>query len=227
MNDEAESSRAPQRHDDTLPELADLEDAMARLEEEEQREKEKHAKQTRLEAKRKRIQMLGELLRDLDMVVYLELITLYHLEYNPPSPPRTHAPTANHGIQLLLLLARVQGLHPRDAAHPPPGHGSRYAPTRRTEAIPPATLVLVWSQFPPASHISCALGWRGHQGLPARWLDDRLHRPTGTYQQVETWRTRHMHPVPAARHGVSACQEAGAEEEAGKTVGWRNSKQRH
>jgi len=80
MNDEAESSRAPQRHDDTLPELADLEDAMARLEEEEQREKEKHAKQTRLEAKRKRIQMLGELLRDLDMVVYLELITLYHLD---------------------------------------------------------------------------------------------------------------------------------------------------
>ncbi|CAA9965311.1 hypothetical protein CFE70_008977 [Pyrenophora teres f. teres 0-1] len=80
MNDEAESSRAPQRHDDALPELADLEDAIARLEEEEQREKEKQAKQTRLDAKRKRIQMLGELLRDLDMVVYLELITLYHLD---------------------------------------------------------------------------------------------------------------------------------------------------
>jgi len=84
MNDEAESSRAPQRHDDALPELADLEDAIARLEEEEQREREKHAKQTRLDAKRKRIQMLGELLRDLDMIVYLELITLYHLEYYPP-----------------------------------------------------------------------------------------------------------------------------------------------
>ncbi|EDU49974.1 repeatdomain containing protein [Pyrenophora tritici-repentis] len=80
MNDEAESSRAPQRHDDALPELADLEDAIARLEEEEQREKEKQAKQARLDAKRKRIQMLGELLRDLDMVVYLELITLYHLD---------------------------------------------------------------------------------------------------------------------------------------------------
>ncbi|RMZ72272.1 DSC E3 ubiquitin ligase complex subunit 4 [Pyrenophora seminiperda CCB06] len=80
MNDEAESSRAPQRPDDALPELADLEEAIARLEEEEQREKEKYAKQTRLDAKRKRIQMLGELLRDLDMVVYLELITLYHLD---------------------------------------------------------------------------------------------------------------------------------------------------
>ncbi|KAI2478709.1 DUF1746 domain containing protein [Pyrenophora tritici-repentis] len=80
MNDEAESSRAPQRHDDALPELADLEDAIARLEEEEQREKEKQAKQARLDAKRKRIQMLGELLGDLDMVVYLELITLYHLD---------------------------------------------------------------------------------------------------------------------------------------------------
>lgn len=80
MNHEAELSGAPQRHDDSAPELADLEDAIARLEEAEEREREKQVKQRRLDAKRKRIQMLGELLRDLDMVVYLELITLYHLE---------------------------------------------------------------------------------------------------------------------------------------------------
>jgi hypothetical protein len=81
MNDEAESSRAPQRQNDAASHLADLEDALARFEEAEQREKDKATKQRRLDAKRKRIQMLGELLRDLDMVVYLELITLYHLEY--------------------------------------------------------------------------------------------------------------------------------------------------
>jgi hypothetical protein len=82
MNDEAESSRAPQRHDDAAAShLAHLEDALAHFEEAEERDREKQVKQRRLEAKRKRIQMLGELLRDLDMVVYLELITLYHLEY--------------------------------------------------------------------------------------------------------------------------------------------------
>jgi hypothetical protein len=93
MNDEAESSRAPQRHDDPASHLARLEDALARFEEAEEREKEKEVKQRRLDAKRKRIQMLGELLRELDMVVYLELITLYHLEYAYRSLP---LPCANH-----------------------------------------------------------------------------------------------------------------------------------
>jgi len=81
MNDEAESSRATQRHDNTAAShLADLEDALARFEEAEEREKQKQVKQRKLDAKRKRIQMLGELLRELDMIVYLELITLYHLD---------------------------------------------------------------------------------------------------------------------------------------------------
>jgi hypothetical protein len=80
MNDEAESSRAPRRHDDSAPQLAALEDALARLEAAEAREREKAVQQRRMDAKRKRIQMLGELLRDLDMVVYLQLITLYHLD---------------------------------------------------------------------------------------------------------------------------------------------------
>ena len=87
MNDEAESSRAPRRHDDSAPQLAALEDALARLEAAEAREREKAAQQRRLDAKRKRIQMLGELLRDLDMVVYLQLITLYHLEYDHQARP--------------------------------------------------------------------------------------------------------------------------------------------
>ncbi|EUC42855.1 hypothetical protein COCMIDRAFT_102442 [Bipolaris oryzae ATCC 44560] len=83
MDDEAESSRAPRRHDDSAPSLAALEaleDAIARLDAAEEREREKQVQQRRMDAKRKRIQMLGELLRDLDMVVYLELITLYHLD---------------------------------------------------------------------------------------------------------------------------------------------------
>ena len=82
MNDEAESSRAPRRHDDSPPEPADTDDAIMGMDEEEEKHyKEKLAKGRRLDAKRKRIRMLNELLRDLDMVVYMELITLYYLEY--------------------------------------------------------------------------------------------------------------------------------------------------
>lgn len=92
MNDEAESSRAPRRHDDSAPQLAALEDALARLEAAEAREREKAVQQRRMDAKRKRIQMLGELLRDLDMVVYLQLITLYHLEYDHQAPSTGHGP---------------------------------------------------------------------------------------------------------------------------------------
>jgi hypothetical protein len=82
MNDEAESSRAPQRHDDGSPGHVDPDDAMAGVDgEDEERYRVENAKGRRLDAKRKRIRMLNELLRDLDMVVYLELITAYHLEY--------------------------------------------------------------------------------------------------------------------------------------------------
>jgi hypothetical protein len=86
MNHEAESSRAPQRHDDSSH--ADPDDAIVDVdvdmdidEEADEREREKLAKERRLDAKRKRIRMLNELLRDLDMVVYMELITLYYFEY--------------------------------------------------------------------------------------------------------------------------------------------------
>jgi hypothetical protein len=89
MNHEAESSRAPQRHDDSSP--ADPNDAIVDMDmdmdiddEADEREKEKLVRERRLDAKRKRIRMLNELLRDLDMVVYMELITLYYLEYDQP-----------------------------------------------------------------------------------------------------------------------------------------------
>ena len=79
MNDEGESSRAALRHDDSSP---DHLDGIADIDPEEvARERAKDARERRLDAKRKRIRMLGDLLRELDLVVYMELLALYHLEY--------------------------------------------------------------------------------------------------------------------------------------------------
>jgi hypothetical protein len=81
MNDAAESSEAAQRHADSSPELADSEDATTYVDEEEvQRLKDQLVKERRLDAKRKRIRMLNELLRELDLVVYMQLITIYYSE---------------------------------------------------------------------------------------------------------------------------------------------------
>ncbi|KAF9699037.1 hypothetical protein EKO04_003202 [Ascochyta lentis] len=78
MNDEAESSRAALRHDDSSPDHIDnIADADP---EEQARARAKDAKERRLDAKRKRIRMLGDLLRELDLVVYMELLALYHLD---------------------------------------------------------------------------------------------------------------------------------------------------
>ncbi|KAF3045700.1 hypothetical protein E8E12_011343 [Didymella heteroderae] len=78
MNDEAESSRAALRRDDSSPDRTDdAEDIDA---EEIAREHAKAVKERRLDAKRKRIRMLGDLLRELDLVVYMELLALYHLD---------------------------------------------------------------------------------------------------------------------------------------------------
>ena len=49
-------------------------------EEEDERERAKWAKERSLDTKRKRIRMLNDLLRELDMTVYMELIVLYYLE---------------------------------------------------------------------------------------------------------------------------------------------------
>jgi hypothetical protein len=83
MNDEAESSRAALRRDDSSPDRIDDIDTDP---EEIAREHAKAVKERRLDAKRKRIRMLGDLLRELDLVVYMELLALYHLEYASLSP---------------------------------------------------------------------------------------------------------------------------------------------
>jgi hypothetical protein len=43
--------------------------------------REQRVKERRLDAKRKRVVFLDHLLRELDTLVFLELIALYHLEY--------------------------------------------------------------------------------------------------------------------------------------------------
>ncbi|KAL6703694.1 hypothetical protein ACN47E_009388 [Coniothyrium glycines] len=81
MNDEPESSRAALRPGDGEYGGAHATEAPTSMDEEDEaREREKSMKERRLDARRKRIRMLNELLRDLDMVVYMELITVYHLD---------------------------------------------------------------------------------------------------------------------------------------------------
>ena len=66
------------RHDDSSPDhLSDIVDINP---EEVARERVKDARERRLDAKRKRIRMLGDLLRELDLVVYMEVLAVYHLE---------------------------------------------------------------------------------------------------------------------------------------------------
>ncbi|KAJ4990448.1 hypothetical protein SVAN01_04110 [Stagonosporopsis vannaccii] len=78
MNHEAESSRAALRPDGSSP---DHVDHVTYIDPEEvARERSKDAKERRLDAKRKRIRMLGDLLRELDLVVYMELLALYNLD---------------------------------------------------------------------------------------------------------------------------------------------------
>lgn len=94
MDGEPESSRAGRRYGNNSPSSADAnadadpEDAMADIDEEEDAaQREQRAKERRLDAKRKRVTFLEHLLRELDTLVFLELITLYHLEcvYAHPS----------------------------------------------------------------------------------------------------------------------------------------------
>lgn len=91
MNDEAESSEAAQRRGDSSHELADPEDAIPYVDEEEvQRLKDQLAKERRLDAKRKRIRMLNDLLRELDLMVYMQLITVYYLECDHSTATKLH-----------------------------------------------------------------------------------------------------------------------------------------
>lgn len=82
MNDEAESSRATQRPEDSRSALAEPEDGIFEVDEgEAQRLRDQLVKERRLDAKRKRIRMLNDLLRELDLMVYMQFITVYYLEY--------------------------------------------------------------------------------------------------------------------------------------------------
>lgn len=90
MNDEGESSRA-QRHGESSTAQADPDDALRTADVEteyveDEKEQQKWIQERRLDAKRKRIRMLNELLRELDMMVYMQLITLYYSEYGHPLP---------------------------------------------------------------------------------------------------------------------------------------------
>ncbi len=73
MNDEAESSGAAQRRDRDVEDVEQDDYIEAHRDEDSDKE-------LKLAARRKRIGMLGELLRELDMIVYMQLITVYHLD---------------------------------------------------------------------------------------------------------------------------------------------------
>jgi hypothetical protein len=96
MNDEGESSAAAQRPRDSAVAADAPVDALGdgALDvdvdgEERQRLHAQLAGERRLDAKRKRIRMLNELLRELDLLVYMQFMAEYYLEYDPrPSTPR-------------------------------------------------------------------------------------------------------------------------------------------
>jgi hypothetical protein len=111
MNNEAESARAGQRrstmagpdtahdaaaaradiarehgaHDHDAPDGDDGDDGADGTHDPALREQRVQAR--RLDAKRKRVVFLDHLLRELDTLVFLELIALYHLEYICRGPP--------------------------------------------------------------------------------------------------------------------------------------------
>lgn len=118
MNDEAESSRAaqdrytPSTSHTTTRQHEDVEDGDHYEEEEDIEEeedpveREQRLKQRRLDARRRRIIFLDHLLKEIDLLIFLELIALYHLEYAPPT---------FYSLKLTLAVA--------------PSSGSRCAPS--------------------------------------------------------------------------------------------------
>ncbi|KAJ4357265.1 uncharacterized protein N0V89_001840 [Didymosphaeria variabile] len=81
MNDEAESSRAGLRRSSIAASDTEHDDAIVDIDpEEEIAQREQRVKERRLDAKRKRVVFLDHLLRELDTLVFFELITLYHLD---------------------------------------------------------------------------------------------------------------------------------------------------
>ncbi|KAH7078702.1 hypothetical protein BKA63DRAFT_249522 [Paraphoma chrysanthemicola] len=93
MNDAGESSGAVQHHEHGLPghgeadhDRTDVDVDVDKHEHEHEQEqearrlKEQLVKERRLDAKRKRIRMLNDVLRELDLAVYMQLITIYHFD---------------------------------------------------------------------------------------------------------------------------------------------------
>jgi hypothetical protein len=79
MSDEAESSHTRRAHVDNTSsdteldeEYDDAREALAR---------EQSAKERRWDAKRKRVEFLDDLLRELDALVFVELVTIYYCEH--------------------------------------------------------------------------------------------------------------------------------------------------
>lgn len=114
MNDEAESSAAGLRRDgsSTSDPGRDHEDeAIEGFEEleEDAAELEKRAKERRLDAKRKRVVFLDHLLRELDALVFVELIAIYYLEYVYTQRPPLDGPRAVklHGRILTVAFTAV------------------------------------------------------------------------------------------------------------------------
>lgn len=90
MNAEAESSRAGRRRSSLASYHAehDSDDSPTESDAEEQGAiREQQKRERRLDAKRKRVVFLDHLLRELDTLVFLELVALYHLEYSCSASP--------------------------------------------------------------------------------------------------------------------------------------------
>lgn len=87
MNDEAEASYASsgRHHGDHRAGNPDPDEIYEDEEREEMaKAQELTAKERRLDAKRKRIVLLDQLLKDLDSLAFVELVTIYYLEHVPP-----------------------------------------------------------------------------------------------------------------------------------------------
>jgi hypothetical protein len=134
MDDEPESSRAGllRPRDGSSSDVnreQEQEHAVIDVEEdsdgaEDAAEREKIAKERRFDAKRKRILFLENLLRELDTLVFLEFITIYHLEYVCLLVRAIHGSILSWP-QLFVLLVSCPHRHPCQPPDTPTRHSPR------------------------------------------------------------------------------------------------------
>lgn len=133
MNNEAESSGAGPSHVDTP---SDDEDELDYDDvEEEARMQAQRMKERRLDAKRKRVLFLDKLLRELDSLMFVELVALYHLEYVDTTREGEQEEYADAWLQLFFLLVPPQGHDSYQRAYAHSRHAARSA-ARRTQGLP-------------------------------------------------------------------------------------------